>query len=93
MLPKWMTADQKKPMGLNPSHLYKALTWKWYKKRPIWVMLMLNALTEYDIKTRGISVLDMYLTREAFTRNKNIGSIESVEEQCEPLNTLNDNQV
>lgn len=92
MMSVWMTLNQRM-MGLSPLDLYKALTRNWYKKRPIWIMLMLNTLTEYDTKGRGISVLDTYLIREANLWNKQTGPIESVEEQCQPLNALNNSQV
>ena len=80
-------------MGLNPADLFTSMTKDWRRKRPIWIMLLLNALNEYDTKSRGISVLDTFLIREAASWNKRKGSIESVEEQCDPLNALNNSQV
>ena len=65
----------------------------WVRKRPIWVMLMVNSLTESDIKSRGIPVLDQYLASKALKDRKEIGAVESVEEQCKPLNALNNTQV
>ena len=56
-------------------------------------MLMINSLTESDIKSRGIPVLDLYLAQEAERRNKRMGAVERVEEQCVPLNGLNFSQV
>lgn len=85
-----MAPDQRR---IRPLDLYKALTRNWYKKRPIWIMLLLNVLTEYDTKGRGTSVLDTFLIHETITQGKLVGSIESVEEQCEPLNALNNSQV
>lgn len=79
--------------GLNPIDLFISMTKDWRKKRPIWIMLLLNALNEYDTKSRGVSVLDTFLIREAASWNKRKGSIESVEEQCGPLNALNNSQV
>lgn len=89
-MPDWMAPDQRR---IRPLDLYKALTRNWYKKRPIWIMLLLNVLTEYDTKGRGTSVLDTFLIHETITQGKLVGSIESVEEQCEPLNALNNSQV
>jgi len=66
---------------------------KYWEKRPIWVMLMVNSLTESDVKSRGIPVLDLYLAQEAERRNKRMGAVERVEEQCVPLNGLNFSQV
>ncbi|XP_031567995.1 metalloprotease TIKI homolog [Actinia tenebrosa] len=73
--------------------LYELLTKDWERKRPIWVMLMVNSLTESDIRNRGIPVLDQYLAIQASRGSKLIGAVENVEEQCSPLNTLNVSQV
>ena len=91
VFPKWMTREQQ--LRFDPAHLYSSLTKHWRKKRPIWIMLMLNTLNEYDTKSRGISVLDTFLIGEAVRNDKKKGSIESVEEQCGPLNSLNNSQV
>jgi uncharacterized protein YbaP (TraB family) len=73
--------------------LYEMLTKDWQKKRPIWVMLMVNSLSESDIKNRGIPVLDQYLALQATRSQKLVGAVEDVQEQCRPLNTLNTSQV
>ncbi|GFY40352.1 metalloprotease TIKI2, partial [Trichonephila inaurata madagascariensis] len=65
----------------------------WEKKRPVWVMLMINSLTESDIRSTGIPVLDLWLAREASRLGKRSGAVERVEEQCLPLNGLNESQV
>ena len=56
-------------------------------------MLMVNSLTESDVRSRGIPVLDLYLAREAARLGKRAGAVERVEEQCLPLNGLNVSQV
>jgi len=65
----------------------------WYRMKPVWLMLMLSSLTESDIKSYGVPVLDLYLSRQAVRWGKTTSAIERVEEQCEPLNTLNTTQV
>ncbi len=92
MMPVWMTADQR-GRGLYADYLFNALTGNWERKRPVWVMLMVNSLTEGDIKSRGIPVLDLYLAQEAERMSKQTGAVERVEEQCVPLNELNFSQV
>ncbi|CAC5426092.1 Metalloprotease TIKI2,Metalloprotease TIKI1,Metalloprotease TIKI homolog [Mytilus coruscus] len=92
MLPVWMTADQK-GRGLYADYLFNAIAGNWERKRPIWVMLMVNSLNEHDIKSRGIPVLDLYLAQVAERESKVTGAIERVEEQCVPLNDLNFSQV
>lgn len=56
-------------------------------------MLLLNSLTENDIKLFGVPVLDLYLSRQAIQWGKETAAIERVDEQCEPLNQLNNSQV
>lgn len=92
MLPSWMTPDQR-GKGLYADYLFNAIAGNWERKRPVWVMLMVNSLTEADIKTRGVPVLDLYLAQEAERMKKKTGAVEKVEEQCHPLNGLNFSQV
>ncbi|XP_062934983.1 metalloprotease TIKI1 isoform X1 [Cynocephalus volans] len=92
MMPSWMTPDQR-GKGLYADYLFNAITGNWERKRPIWVMLMVNSLTEVDIKSRGVPVLDLYLAQEAERLRKQTGAVEKVEEQCHPLNGLNFSQV
>lgn len=92
MMPFWMTADQR-GRGLYADYLFNAIAGNWERKRPIWVMLMVNSLTEADVRTRGIPVLDLFLAQEAERQGKQTGAVERVEEQCHPLNGLNFSQV
>ena len=91
-MPVWMSADQR-GKGLYADYLFNAIAGNWERKRPIWVMLLVNSLTESDIKSRGTPVLDLYLAQEAEKIGKITGAIERVEEQCVPLNELNYSQV
>ncbi|GBO31993.1 Metalloprotease TIKI1, partial [Araneus ventricosus] len=90
MIPSWMQDEHR---GLYSEYLFKAITGNWEKKRPVWVMLMINSLTESDIRSTGIPVLDLWLAREATRLGKRAGAVERVEEQCLPLNGLNGTQV
>ncbi|XP_021553309.1 metalloprotease TIKI1 isoform X2 [Neomonachus schauinslandi] len=92
MMPSWMTPDQR-GKGLYADYLFNAIAGNWERKRPIWVMLMVNSLTEVDVKSRGVPVLDLYLAQEAERLRKQTGAVEKVEEQCHPLNGLNFSQV
>ncbi|OXB68562.1 hypothetical protein ASZ78_000499 [Callipepla squamata] len=91
MLPHWMTPDQR-GKGLYADYLFNAIAGNWERKRPVWVMLMVNSLTETDIRSRGVPVLDLYLAQEAERMKKTTGAVERVEEQCHPLNGLNFSQ-
>ncbi|XP_066548443.1 metalloprotease TIKI2 [Amia ocellicauda] len=92
MMPHWMTPDQR-GKGLYADYLFNAIAGNWERKRPVWVMLMVNSLTETDVRSRGVPVLDLYLAQEAERLRKRTGAVERVEEQCHPLNGLNFSQV
>ncbi|XP_026563001.1 metalloprotease TIKI2 [Pseudonaja textilis] len=92
MLPHWMTPDQR-GKGLYADYLFNAIAGNWERKRPVWVMLMVNSLTETDVRSRGVPVLDLHLAQEAERMKKGTGAVERVEEQCHPLNGLNFSQV
>jgi len=96
MIPVWLRdKDGGYLQGMAPysDKIFQLLTKDWKQKRPIWIMLMVNSLTESDIKNRGIPVLDQYLATEAARNEKFTGAVEEVDEQCRPLNSLNDTQV
>lgn len=87
-MPSWITEEQKKK-NLDAQYLFSAITANWEKKRPIWVTLLMNSLTKSDISYRGFPVLDLYLSQLAEKNRKRVSAIETVEEQCNPLNRLN----
>ena len=93
-LSKWTTFEQTFT-GLKPLRLYQQMTKSWRKRRPIWIMLLLGKLTEYNVKmiAQGLPVLDTYLMQEALSNHKKLGSIETVKEQCQVLNKLNNSKV
>ncbi|XP_016856751.1 metalloprotease TIKI2 isoform X8 [Homo sapiens] len=93
MMPSWMTPAQR-GKGLYADYLFNAIAGNWERKRPVWVMLMVNSLTERDVRFRGVPVLDLYLAQQAEKMKKTTGAVEQVEEQCHPLNNgLNFSQV
>ncbi|KAG8187952.1 hypothetical protein JTE90_027722 [Oedothorax gibbosus] len=73
--------------------LFKVVAGAWRRKRPVWVMLMLDSLTEAEVKGRGTPVLDLFLAQEAEKVGMGTEAVEEVEEQCGPLNSLNHSQV
>lgn len=87
-IPDWLTRDQKTKLGFDGDYLFTTITTNWERKRPIWVMMMINTLTKSDIASRGVPVLDLFLSKLAEKRGKTVGAIEKVEEQCQPLNSL-----
>jgi len=97
-LPAWMEAA-----GVGGSsdgstlyaaeYLFGAIAGDWERKRPVYVLLMVNSLTESDVRARVTPVLDLYLAQEADRTGKQLAAVELVEEHCSPLNSMNLSQV
>ncbi|XP_030227590.1 LOW QUALITY PROTEIN: metalloprotease TIKI2 [Gadus morhua] len=87
MMASWMTADQR-GRGLYADYLFNAIGRQLGAQEAVWVMLMVNSLTEWDVRSRGTPVLDLYLAQEAERMGKRTGAVERVEKQCHPLNGL-----
>ena len=88
VMPTWVTNEQKRK-GIDAQYLFSAITANWERKRPIWVTLLVNSLTQSDISSRAYPVLDLYLSQLAVKNRKRVSAVETVEEQCSPLNKLN----
>jgi len=88
VMPTWVTKEQKRK-GIDAQYLFSAITANWERKRPIWVTLLVNSLTQSDISSRAYPVLDLYLSQLAVKNRKRVSAVETVEEQCSPLNKLN----
>ena len=76
-------------LPIDAQYLFSAITANWERKRPIWVTLLVNSLTQSDISSRAYPVLDLYLSQLAVKNRKRVSAVETVEEQCSPLNKLN----
>ncbi|OUC47088.1 GumN protein [Trichinella nativa] len=93
-LPEWI--DTQRSGGHNDAYadyLFKSIAGNWERKRPIWIMFLLNSLNKQAIERRGIPVLDLYLAQQASSLSIALGAIETAGEQCEPLNSLREPQV
>ena len=77
----------------SADYLFDAIAGNWERKRPVYVLLMVNSLTESDIRSRGTPVLDLYLAQEATRAGKQRAAVEHVEEHCVPLNSMSQSQV
>ena len=97
-LPGWMAAAAGGGSGRRSTlyaakYLFDALAGDWERKRPVYVLLMVNSLTESDVRARGTPVLDLYLAQQADRAGKPLAAVELVEEHCSPLNAMNLSQV
>ena len=96
LFPAWMSADGSSGgtlLHLQSSFLFNAATSNWYRKRPIWILLMLSSFTRENIRSRNTPLLDLFLDRGADGLGKSVAAIESVRDQCRPLNKLNNSNV
>ena len=73
-IPQWTTNSQEKAY-----ELFESLTKNWKMKRPIWILIMLNQLTEKNLARGNLQTLDMHLAFKAkFELSKETGSVEKV---------------
>jgi len=77
-LPHWLRKHYPGNDYNQADSLFKSKTDNWERKRPIWIMVMLNSLTENGVKSLLMPVLDVYLAHDARQHNKEIGSVEKV---------------
>lgn len=61
------------------------------KKRPVWVLFLLYQLSEQQVKQSNLPMLDAYLAQQKSP--KRVYSIETPEEQCNPLISIDQEQV
>ncbi|CDW58403.1 TraB domain containing protein [Trichuris trichiura] len=92
-LPRWTTVDRHRPDAAYTEQLFYSVAGNWERKRPIWIMFLLNSLNPRSVENRGIPVLDLYLAQQAFVSSIPLGAIETPHEQCQPLNSLRSQQV
>ena len=78
--------------GSYSDHLFSAVTHDWKRKKPIWVLSLIGSLTEENIRQRKKPVLDRFLDNAARALGKNLKPLEGVNDHCQPLNRLEDDQ-
>ena len=96
LLPNWLGRDRSSWIGRGRSfsdRLLDAMIYNWEKKRPIWILMLLSSLTEENIRLRNVPVLDQFLDNAAGKMNKTVQALETVDDQCRPLNRLTNQQV
>ena len=92
----WFTEEQRNNAvknGINLEDITKNLLANWDMKRPIWVTIFLETLTKSYIQSVENPSLDAFLAQVAIKSGKNVGAIETAQEQCEMLNHLNNTLV
>ncbi len=59
-MPGWITKEQR-DKGVDAEYLFSTLTANWERKKPVWVLMMLNSLKKSDVALMGEPVLDAHL--------------------------------
>lgn len=95
LLPNWLGNDYSSWLiGSSYSdRLLDAIISNWQRKRPIWILIMLSSLTEENIRLRNVPLLDQFLDNAAGEMGKTVQALETVDDQCMPLNRLEDHEV
>lgn len=96
LLPQWLASTTPSFLVNRQRYsqeLFNAIISGWERKRPIWVLLMLASLTEENIELRKVPLLDVFLENAAERMGKRVQAVESVQDQCRPLNRLSNEQV
>lgn len=75
------------------NYLFNAIVGNWREKRPIWMLFLLNSLTEENIRLRNIPLLDVFLDNAASGLGHEVVALETTRDQCRPLNNLNSEEV
>lgn len=68
---------------------YDQLIKNWETKKLIWVYFLIISLDNFDSPLLKLPTIDILIDLKAKQRNKLIKSIETVDDQCESLNSLN----
>ena len=77
---------------VNDKVFFDLLTKNWKVKRLIWVCFMISFLIENDGYYR-IPTVDNLINQRAALLHKTVRSIETVDDQCKPVNSLDSKQV
>ena len=73
--------------------MFNGITYNWQKRRPIWLLFLLDSLTENLIRYRSTPIFDKFLDNAADGLEKRTEAIENVVDHCRPLNSLDQNKV
>ena len=65
----------------------------WKRLRPVWLLLLLDSLSEQRTRLSNVPVVDTFLERAAQGLGKGIQAVEQPRDQCRPLNKLTVPQV
>jgi uncharacterized protein YbaP (TraB family) len=89
LLRRWLSRSAGFLGGYYTNHMMASLMGDWERKRPIWLLILLNKLTEEHIeRENGQLLLDFFMKNAAKAMGKDVDWLESAEEQMRPFNLL-----
>lgn len=89
LLRRWIQREAGLFAGLYVDQMLHSILGEWQRMRPVWLLNLLNSLTERQVVGGGSRpLLDIFLRQAAEGLGKQLHSMESVEDQMEPLNHL-----
>ncbi|VDM12901.1 unnamed protein product [Wuchereria bancrofti] len=65
----------------------------WERRRPVWLLFLLYQLSEKYFYREHTPMLDLFLAQYALELNKKLYSIETANEQCNPLHSVRMDQL
>lgn len=69
------------------------LVGSWEDRRPVWLLFLLYQLSDEQLKQANTPMLDTYLAQRGQSIGKQLYSIETPDEQCNPLISIDQEQV
>ena len=93
LLRKWLRKTAGLLGGFYVDQIVENLLRNWERKKPVWVLSLLNSLTEDQVEVGSKPLLDNFLKNAALSLNKEVYEIETVEDQMGPYNTLSATEV
>ena len=93
LFPLWVHKSGTINFGLSQNNLFNAFIDDWERRRPIWLLFLLNSLTKDTVQNRKILLLDNFLRNAAKGLNKEVNGIENPKDQCRPFNNLDQTHV
>lgn len=73
--------------------LFERFVGDWKALRPVWILYLLNSLTDQNARLNQVPVVDTFLERGAHTLGKGVQAIEDPNDQCRPFNKLGNYEV
>ncbi|CAB3399767.1 unnamed protein product [Caenorhabditis bovis] len=75
------------------NEVYTSIADGWERKRPEWLLFLLYQMCENVLERSSSPMLDLFLAQKAISEKKMIRAIETTEEQCNPIESVSDDDI